>query len=246
MLSIKGYPGRFGNQVFRNLAFSYIARNNNIKVEYDNPQGTKLLGFELFFLDNIISRYGNIEYIGDDNFMNYINNDKYKSCNFEIKNRDTYCQSKDFVLFLYNEYYNKLDNKEKLINANDFKKRYNCNNDVFVHIRLGDVMHYNPGCKYYESILNKIKYDNGYISTDTPNHPMIKYLIDKYGLYLICYDEIKTIKFASTCKYLILSQGTFSWLIGFLGFYSQIYYPKIKKIWHGDIFVIPNWQEIDW
>jgi len=246
MLTIKGYPGRFGNQVFRNLAFSYISKNNNINIEYDNPEKTKLLGFELFIVNNIVSRNDNLEYIGDDNFMKYITDDNYKTCNFEIKTRDTYCQSKEFVLFLYEQYYNNINEKKKLIKANNFKKRYNNNNDVFIHIRLGDVTHFNAGIKYYESIIKKINFDCGYISTDTPNHPMIKYLTDKYQLYLICYDEIKTIHFASTCKYLILSQGTFSWLIGFFGFYSQIYYPKIKHKWHGDIFVIPHWQEVDW
>jgi hypothetical protein len=51
--------------------------------------------------------------------------------------------------------------------------------------------------------------------------------------------------FASSCKNVVLSNGTFSWLIGLLGFYSNVYYPKIKTVWHGDIFVFPDWNEID-
>ena len=50
--------------------------------------------------------------------------------------------------------------------------------------------------------------------------------------------------FASTCKNIVLSHGTFSWLIGLLGFYSTIYYQKITRFWQGDIYVFPEWIEI--
>jgi len=53
--------------------------------------------------------------------------------------------------------------------------------------------------------------------------------------------------FASTCNNLILSGGTFSWLIGFLAFYSKnIYYPlDNKNKWYGDIFIFPEWTGIE-
>jgi len=40
--------------------------------------------------------------------------------------------------------------------------------------------------------------------------------------------------------------GSFSAIIGYLSFFSQIYYPEFKenKIWCGDIFSIPNWNKI--
>jgi hypothetical protein len=70
-------------------------------------------------------------------------------------------------------------------------------------------------------------------------------LINKYKLKIIKDTEVKTIMFGSTCKNIILSNGTFSWLVGLLGFYSNIYYPQIKNKWHGDIFVFPEWKLID-
>jgi hypothetical protein len=52
--------------------------------------------------------------------------------------------------------------------------------------------------------------------------------------------------FGNTCKHLVLCGGTFSWMIGFFGYYaSNVYYPNIKKRWYGDIFGIPNWKCID-
>jgi hypothetical protein len=51
--------------------------------------------------------------------------------------------------------------------------------------------------------------------------------------------------FGSTCKNIILSGGTFSWLIGFLSpNNSNVFYPDIKKRWYGDIFNFKNWKKI--
>jgi hypothetical protein len=70
-------------------------------------------------------------------------------------------------------------------------------------------------------------------------------LINKYKLQPVKDTEVKTIMFGSTCKNIILSNGTFSWMVGLLGFYSKIYYPKIKNSWHGNIFVFPEWKQVD-
>lgn len=86
-----------------------------------------------------------------------------------------------------------------------------------------------------------------FITSDTITHYIIKKIIEKYPqINLINYNEIETIQFGSTCKNIILSQGTFSAIIGYLGFYSNIYYPKIEKDkqWHGNLFGIKNWTEL--
>jgi hypothetical protein len=69
------------------------------------------------------------------------------------------------------------------------------------------------------------------------NHEVIQYLIRKYNLIPFQKNDIETIMFANTCKKLILSGGTYSWLLGFFAFYSsEIYYPKYEKPWFGNIF----------
>jgi len=51
--------------------------------------------------------------------------------------------------------------------------------------------------------------------------------------------------FGSTCNNIVLSGGTFSWLIGFLAIKSEnIYYPELKEKWYGDIFSFLNWKNI--
>ena len=118
------------------------------------------------------------------------------------------------------------------------------NNDVFIHVRLGDIQDkWNNSFEYYNSILEKMSFDKGYISSDTIDSEICVKLIDKYNLNIINENEVKTIMFASTCTNIVLSGGTFSWLIGFLAFYSKyIYYPMDKKDkWYGDIFVFDEW-----
>jgi len=118
----------------------------------------------------------------------------------------------------------------------------------FIHVRLGDIIDLNfyTRYEYYDKALSQITFDNGYISSDTINHEICQKLISKYNLIIFNSNEIETIQFASTCKHLILSTGTFSWMIGIFGFFSKIYYPTIKIKWHGDIFIFPEWKKIDY
>ena len=102
--------------------------------------------------------------------------------------------------------------------------------------------HKNSNLAYYNEILSGLAFEKGYISSDSIDDDMCKILIKKYNLQIINFCEISTIMFATTCKKILLSGGTFSWLIGFLAFYSDaIYYPKRKNTWYDDIFVFDDW-----
>ena len=126
------------------------------------------------------------------------------------------------------------------LNLNQESKK----NKVFVHIRLGDASSKNPGIKYYEMCLDKLKFDSGYISTDSIDEKMIHKLCEKYNLSLYENTPGNTILFAKNFDNLVLSGGTFSWWIGFLSQASNILYPKNYLNWHGDIFVNNNWNGI--
>jgi hypothetical protein len=104
----------------------------------------------------------------------------------------------------------------------------------------------NPGLYYYINTINGINYSDLYISTDSLNHSFILNLKQRFPkLIIINSNEINTIQFASTCKNIILSHGSFSAVIGYLSFFSQIYYPEYEsgKIWYGDMFSINNWNK---
>ena len=104
----------------------------------------------------------------------------------------------------------------------------------------------NPRLNYYLKAIENIgNFDNLYISSDEITHQIISSICNKYpkSLILVNCNEIDTIQFASTCKNIILSHGSFSAIIGYLSYYSNVYYPEYEKnkIWYGDMFSIDGW-----
>jgi FkbM family methyltransferase len=234
------HAGRLGNQFFLGMAIHFIAKINNLKVVYQMGDKIIDLGIELF---SGTKTYDNTIELLDINFFKYLTEPMNK--NFSI-NKDTYFQTKEFSIFL-KDYINEDTQKTKIKNSNKFTQRYNENNNVYVHVRLGDVNNkFNSSFEYYDKALQMTAFSDGYISSDSILNPICQKLITKYNLSIIDFDEVETIMFASTCKHIILSTGTFSWMIGVFSFYSDIKYPKIYNVWHGDIFVFPSWTEIDY
>lgn len=237
LIKTTGNNGRLGNQIFRNLAFSIIAKKYNLKVEYYNHILINRLGIELFS-GHII--YKDTINLTDKNYFYIYNCNNLK---YNLNPNNNYFQSKDISNFLYN-YLQKTEIKEKIIQKNPFQIRYKSNNDLYIHIRLTDAAKWNPGLNYYINTIKIINFDNIYISTDDKNHNIIKNLEILYPqLKLIDYEVISTIQFASTCKHIILSHGSFSAIIGYLSFFSNVYYPEYdsNKMWYGDMFSIQNW-----
>jgi len=65
--------------------------------------------------------------------------------------------------------------------------------------------------------IKTIEYDNIFIATDSPSHDIIQTLFSTYpDSKFVNWDEIDIIQFASTCKNIILSHGSFSAVIGVL------------------------------
>ncbi len=240
MTSTSGNNGRLGNQIIRNLAVSILAEKHNLKVDYYNKHLINKLGIELFSGSNL---YECIENLTDDNYFEIYNIDKL---NYNLNPNHSYFQSNHVSKFLYN-YLQKDKIKSNIIDNNPYKERYNKNNDLYIHIRLTDAAHFNPGITYYKNAIKNINFDNLYISTDDKNNNIVIELLQLYpSSKLIECDEINTFQFASTCKNIILSHGSFSAIIGYLSFFSNVYYPEYEpgKIWYGDIFSIDNWIKL--
>jgi hypothetical protein len=233
-----GRNGRLGNQIIRNLAVSLIAEKYNLKVDYYNKKLIDKLGINLFSGENV---HDTTCELNDDNYFTIYNrNDTLK---YNLNPNKAYFQTKDISNFLYN-YLHTDDVKSSIIEKNPFRRAYNENNNLFIHVRLSDVAHFNPGVNYYLNTINSINYDNLYISTDDKKHIIIRSILKLYpNAKIVDCDEITTFQFASTCKHIILSHGSFSALIGYLSFFSTVYYPEynLDKIWYGDMFSINNW-----
>ena len=229
------HNGRFGNLFFINMFLHFYSKKNDLLCNYKYFDNFTKLGIEL----NIGTKIYDINLLlTEQNYVLILNNetDDFKPSNIIIHN-DIWLQNKDFGLYLQHYFSNHIY-KNKIVNNNCFKERYNNNNDLFIHLRLGDVESNTTKLfEYYDKLLSNIHFENGYISSDSINNKFCEYFIKKYYLNIINYDEINTIMFGSTCNNIILSGGTFSWLIGFFAFYSEyIYYPLYEKPWFGNIF----------
>ena len=236
--------GRLCNQIIRNLCVSEIAKKNDLFVNYSNFDNiNNKLGIPLFIGEK---NYNKDIILNKDNYFDILN---YLDIKYNLDANNCYFQTKDIIAFLYNLLRN--DYKNSIMNKNKFITRYNNNNDIFIHVRLGDIISKNPGLQYYLDAIKSIdNYDNIIIASDSPTHHIVKSLLTLKNSKLLCEDEIITIQFASTCKNIILSGGTFSAVIGYLGFHSTVYYPCFEStkeknlVWYGDVQTIDDWIPI--
>lgn len=233
--------GRLGNQLFRNLAVSMIAEKHDLQVKYANGELLSKLGIEFFNGKNV---YSSTQELTDDNYFDIYNSNEIA---YNLNPNNHYFQSKPISILIH-DYLHTEKVKSKIIEANPFKQRYNNNNDLLLHIRLGDVSQYSPGVNYFTNMIKQISYDNLFITTDNKNDRIIQTLLQTFPFakVLTC-NEILTFQFASTCKYIVLSHGSFSATIGYLAYNSTVYYPSydVAVRWFGDICSIQNWIKVD-
>jgi hypothetical protein len=137
-----------------------------------------------------------------------------------------------------------IDYKSEILSHFNLKYE-NKPNQVFVHVRLGDITHTNPGLEYYRTALNKLNFESGYIVSDSPENNIVRSLIQEYNLEFYDNSPIKILEFAKNFDNLVLSKGTFSWWIGLLSKSNNIYYPINDIGWPGDIFVFDDWKALD-
>lgn len=223
------HNGRLGNIFFINMFLHIVSVKYNLKCSYKYKKRFKKLGIVYNKGKNM---YKKNLFVTEDNFL-YVIKNNLEPCNIIIHN-DIWFHSCDFCKII-KIYFENNDIRNKILHANKYKNRYKNNNDIFIHLRLGDVRHITEKyIEYYDNLLSTIKYEVGYVSSDNINDNICKHLIKKHNLKIINLDEIETIMFGSTCNNIILSGGTFSWMIGFFAFFSQnIYYPKINNSWYG-------------
>ena len=120
---------------------------------------------------------------------------------------------------------------------------------TFVHVRLGDLLenHSQSGNRfasadYYRKAL--VGTDNGYISSDSPDNPIIKELCAEFNLQPYQDSPENTITFGAAFSKKVLSLGTFSWWIGFLGNQNNVICPNPLDFpkWCGNIFPQQGWN----
>lgn len=227
MIYIK-YNGRLGNRLFQMSAAAFLSKK--LKQKIINPI-KHIIDFEnnepLFdYSENLI--------VNDHNILDIYSHKDIKK-NLIL---DDFFQDHSIV--------------QKFIEHNRYKKNEKLISDsTFMHIRLGDIKNlFSLDYSYYRLCLDKIGSDKLIISSDSPEDTMIKKLCEEFNGKVLQLDPVETIMFSASCKRKILSHGTFSWWIGFLG---NIFYAdqgltticpsenRMPKKWHGNIFPMFDW-----
>lgn len=238
MTTTTPHNGRLGNQIIRNLAVSFIAEKNDLYVDYASHSLITQLGIPLYIGKRA---YDHTIYLTDDNYFSIYQSPSVMS---NLYPNENYFQTREIMHLIY-EHLRSVPIKYSIVDKNPFKMRYNANNDLCIHIRLTDVAHHNPGLQYYLKTVESISFDQLYITTDDKHHPIVKEIHRLYpNAIFLDTDLVNIIQFASTCKHVVLSHGSFSAMIGYLSFFSEIHYPEydLNKIWYGDMFSIPEWN----
>lgn len=89
-------------------------------------------------------------------------------------------------------------------------------NELFIHIRSGDIFQANPNKYYgqlplcfYESIIEKWGFKEIYILTEDTENPVVNVLIEKYNAKLLITGLPQAIGYILNSKNLVISFGTF-------------------------------------
>lgn len=226
------YAGRLGNNLFQYIAAYIFAKKFNFKIV------SGVVG-NIFNLPTLEGEDINEKVIDvdDNNFMSLLDSETLEPAHYRFIG---YYQLKEFIL--------KYKDEIKSL----FMLQYTETNkdEVFVTYRIGDINGQRQmlPIQYYQDALNKINAPSGFITSDTPNHPNVMQLINQFNLKIYDSSPLETIDFAKNFNNLVLSEGSFSWWIGFLSKAENIYYNERPRFWHGDMFVLPEWKSLsyDW
>jgi hypothetical protein len=231
MVSIN-YNGRTGNNLFQYVAAYIFAKKFNLKISsyiVDN-------NFNLPSLENGIIGDTKID-VDDSNFMDLLESNSLELAHYSFVG---YYQIKEFII----KYRNEIKSLFKL----DYDNQDS--NEVFVAYRIGDLegLRQMLPIEYYQEALSKLNLKKGYITSDSPDHPNVINLMREFNLEIYDASPLDTINFAKNFNNLVLSEGSFSWWMGFLSKAENIYYNERSRFWHGDMFVIPEWKALkyDW
>ena len=267
--------GGLGNQFFQSLALSILVEKNNLKVtyntmnkfrcfdilhegalSYDNNiilnernffellesspiQSNLLIQRETFFQNKEITNY----------YYQYLRNEKIQQRVMKANPyQNRYDNNSDIFIHIrlkdtepWNPGIRYYLHAIQQINPDNNKHIYIASDDT-THCIIQEIVKKYPDTTLLEpdemSIWLKLCGNEQYIE---------KYQQKKTPIFTVEFSEFDTIQFGCTCKYIILSHGTFSAMIGLLAYHSEVYYPDYDYSvrWHGDIFSIPSWRKIE-
>jgi hypothetical protein len=227
------YNGRLGNNLIQYFVSKLFAKKNSL---FFNCV-PNYLGVDWSTITKEIKTgeiVGNkVMIINDENFIEFLNREIIEPFHYHFSG---FFQNK----LILEEYEDDIKKLISVIHKEREKDEY------IIHYRIGDVSNDRRmlPIEYYEELINYQK-GKGFLISDTPSHPNCELLIKKYDLTLVNLHPLESILFAKNFNNIILSEGSFSWWIGFLSKTKNVFYNKRKFKWHGDLF-FDKWNYVSW
>tara|TARA_A100001015_G_scaffold269402_1_gene321064 strand:- start:115 stop:966 length:852 start_codon:yes stop_codon:yes gene_type:complete len=247
--------GAFFNQVVRSYATHIIAEKYNLNIEYQNEENINKLGLILFKGTNLysgeninVNDYNYFEILQKEKLIHNITTNRYYQTK-KISDTIHDYLNKEYVMnkiiannWFYKNRYNRNNDcfiHIRLGDVANWNPGFNYYDSILSSIDYTNIFIAtdSPEHQIIKDLKNKYKKiilfgDDIDINTNITYQMFIKKLNNKDNniTYDTFFDKlIDIIKFGSTCKYVILSYGTFSAMIGYFSFYSQVYYKKFSK-----------------
>lgn len=224
------YMGRLGNNILQYVIGYIFSKKFNLHYKINpNIESSNILkpiNITGNFCDN-----NEVEYITDENISMFLEKTSIPCKNYIING---FFQTQE-ISELIRTY------KSELFNL-DYEKK----DGIFLHYRIGDIEHNMSPLSYYEKAINLLGSNNKiYISSDTPNHKNILKLCSKYDCEIVSLNPVETIKFGKNFKKIILSEGSFSFWVGFLSSDSEIIINKRDVRWAGHM-PLKEWEVLNY
>jgi hypothetical protein len=230
MIQIKKYGGRLGNSLFQYAYARLLAEHMGYALRVPRINGfdkvTNIDG-EIIKTPEILIKYGNS--------INHIK-DKLET----IEQLAKRCENKKVEIFgggvnvdLYKGKWNDIrkwfSSKTKTILTNE---------DLVIHVRLGDFLQYKHRTlpiEYYKLAVKTIKHNRLYVCSDSPGHKRLGWF-RKIGATIIKKDAIDTFRFIESANKIILSNSSFSWWAAVLSNASEVIMPIGNVLERRDIW----------
>ena len=229
MSSIKiQYDGRLGNHLLIYMMGQYLAEKFDLVFD-QSVWNNELI--ENFIINKFSGSkvFNDFETVNDNNIIEILNKNNFEN---GMLLSGGFFQNVEIF-----KYPNLIDHYKKYI----VPKKIETTADLFVHVRLGDIQNrHSLPYEYYKKSIQKIKFNSGVISSDSNDDEIVRTLSQEFNLKIINESPSYTIRYGSQCKNLVLSEGSFSFLIGLFSNNSNIYFIDNKT--SKNIYDINKWD----
>jgi len=234
--------GHLAHHIIRNIVMSMIAIQNNLPFTYGHydecaalglapllyTEGTVVYDETIVLSDTIVDAifsyplFYNTFISGRNVFINQVDCDPLETIMdgvglVDARTNVTPVHIREAIMSI----------KDEIMEANPNRDRYGANNEVFIHMCLRSPKSLKGHeLEYYDTTISKLRFDKAYISSDFIDHEICQQLIKKYKLTVYDANDVTTIQFASTCRDVVVSLDSKSWVIGMTSFSSNVFCPR--------------------